>query len=96
MARHAIGPMILAASILAVPVLAATQPNDAPNNSPAAASSSRADRSNMSAGMTAHPSGTSAPRRPARRTARQPVRHAEIHHGGRPDAGRQDRRRQRL
>ncbi len=38
MARHAIGPMILAASILAVPVLAATT-NDAPNNSPAAASS---------------------------------------------------------
>jgi PRC-barrel domain len=38
MARHAIAPMILAASILAVPVLAATS-NDAPNNSPAAASS---------------------------------------------------------
>jgi sporulation protein YlmC with PRC-barrel domain len=50
MSRHAIGPMILAASILAVPVLAATQPNDAPNNSPAAASS--APSSNMGAGMT--------------------------------------------
>ena len=32
MAKHAIGPMILAASILAVPVLAATQSNEAPNN----------------------------------------------------------------
>jgi hypothetical protein len=50
MVRHAIGPMILAASILAVPVLAATS-NDAPNNSPAAASS--APTNNMGAGMTA-------------------------------------------
>jgi hypothetical protein len=50
MSRHAIGPMILAASILAVPVLAATQSNEAPNNSPAAASS--APNSNMGAGMT--------------------------------------------
>jgi sporulation protein YlmC with PRC-barrel domain len=41
--------MIFAASILAVPVLAA-QTNDAPNNSPAAASS--APSSNMGAGMT--------------------------------------------
>jgi sporulation protein YlmC with PRC-barrel domain len=52
MSRHAIGPMILAASILAVPVLAATTPNDAPNNSPAAASSAPPN-SNMGAGMTA-------------------------------------------
>jgi sporulation protein YlmC with PRC-barrel domain len=42
--------MILAASILAIPVLAATQSNDAPNNSPAAASS--APSSNMGASMT--------------------------------------------
>jgi sporulation protein YlmC with PRC-barrel domain len=49
MVRHAIGPMILAASIFAVPVLAATTPNEAPNNSPAAASASG---NNASAGMT--------------------------------------------
>jgi sporulation protein YlmC with PRC-barrel domain len=49
MTRHTLGPMILAASILAVPVLAA-QSNDAPNNSPAAASS--APSSSMGAGMT--------------------------------------------
>ncbi len=49
MVRHAIGPMILAASILAVPVLAATTPNEAPNNSPAGASASG---NNTSAGMT--------------------------------------------
>jgi sporulation protein YlmC with PRC-barrel domain len=49
--------MILAASLLAMPVLAATTPNDAPNNSPAAASS--APTSNMGAGMTAtHPDRT--------------------------------------
>jgi sporulation protein YlmC with PRC-barrel domain len=42
--------MILAASILAVPVLAATTPNEAPNNSPAAASS--APNNNMNTGMT--------------------------------------------
>jgi hypothetical protein len=36
MVRQAIGPMVLAASILAVPVMAA-QTNDAPNNSPAMA-----------------------------------------------------------
>ncbi len=49
MAKYAIGPMILAASILAVPVLAA-QTNDAPNNSPAAASS--VPSNNTGAGMT--------------------------------------------
>jgi sporulation protein YlmC with PRC-barrel domain len=55
MSKHAIGPMILAASILAVPVLAATQSNEAPNNSPAAASSAASSNtgSNMGAGMTA-------------------------------------------
>jgi hypothetical protein len=52
MARHAIGPMILAASILAVPVMAATTPGDAPANNPAAASSAPPS-SNMGAGMTA-------------------------------------------
>jgi len=51
MARHAIGPMILAASILAMPVLAATTPSDAPNSSPAAASSAP-PTSSMGAGMT--------------------------------------------
>ncbi|MGA3403574.1 MAG: PRC-barrel domain-containing protein [Acetobacteraceae bacterium] len=58
MARHAIGPMILAASILAVPVLAATT-NDAPNNSPAAASS--APGSATGAGMTATHADRTAP-----------------------------------
>ena len=55
MSKHAIGPMILAASILAVPVLAATQSNEAPNNSPATASSAASSNtgSNMGAGMTA-------------------------------------------
>lgn len=61
MARHAIGPMILAASIMAVPVLAATT-NTAPNNSPAAASSAPAPTSNMNAGMTStRPEHTTAP-----------------------------------
>ena len=51
MSRHAIGPMILAVSILAMPALAATTPNEAPNNSPAAASSAPSS-SNIGAGMT--------------------------------------------
>lgn len=50
MTKLAIGPMILAASILAVPVLAATTPNEAPNNSPAA--SAPATSTNMHTGMT--------------------------------------------
>jgi sporulation protein YlmC with PRC-barrel domain len=50
MLRNAIGPMILAASILAVPVLAESQSSVAPGNSPATASSHSS--SNMGAGMT--------------------------------------------
>lgn len=52
MARHSIGPMILAASILAVPVLAATPPGETPP--PNAATSDHAavpPTANMRAGM---------------------------------------------
>jgi sporulation protein YlmC with PRC-barrel domain len=59
--------MILAASILAVPVLAATTPNDAPSNSPAAASS--APSSTMGAGMTSTRPEHATAVTPARTTA---------------------------
>lgn len=59
MPRHAIGPMIVASCILALPVLAATQSNDAPSNSPAAASS--APSSSMGAGMTGTRPGSATP-----------------------------------
>jgi sporulation protein YlmC with PRC-barrel domain len=48
MSRHALGPMILAASILAVPALAA-QSDEAPNNAPAMTST---PSSHSSANMT--------------------------------------------
>lgn len=51
MVRHAIGSMILAASILAVPVLAATPPDDTLGNSPAGASHAMPPSNSMSAGM---------------------------------------------
>ena len=51
MTKLAIGPMLLASSILAFPVLAATQSNDVSNNSSPAAASS-APSSNMGTGMT--------------------------------------------
>jgi hypothetical protein len=53
MVRHAIGPMILAASILAVPVLAATQSSDPAGGNPVASDhGAMAPTNNMGAGMT--------------------------------------------
>ena len=60
MTKLAIGPTILASSILAFPVLAATQSNDLSNNSSPAAASS-APSSNMGTGMTTTRPATATP-----------------------------------
>lgn len=73
MMKHAIGSMILTASILAVPVLAATPPaGSTSSNTPAAAAPGAPPADNMSAGLPGH-AASPASTNPGATAANQPA-----------------------